>query len=610
MFRLATLALLALLQQPTTTVRGIISDAQVNRPLARVNIELQDQTGKALHVAITGEDGRFAIPGVVPRQHKLVAMRNGYVVTDPGDRARGGRSVAVIPTFPEIQVAMIRTVSVSGRITDRAGQPLVNLEVQALQLSYEEGRRRLNSVASARTNDLGEYRIYWLPPGRYYVKATPVATSFTMGISVLTNPNVPEVRNTGARSEGLTLLYQGGSPMPAAARSFGRVDSETEALVPVYFPATINEGEATPLDLQPGQDYRNANIVIEPAKWHRIKGVVMDAVTRQPALKSLINRVLLPASRVYFHDEADQADGRFEISALPGRYSLLAYTLSRSGRTEVEVKDRDIENVIITVSDPATLPARILIDGRPAPGGPEMGSFRVHLSLVPDMPGNTSSNGKPEADGAVALPFVQPANYRVAVEPFEGVPSGGDSRNGSTRPKSLVGPDTSRSGPVPPLASGPGRPLGALSPLPPSLSNAYVRTMRFANVELPDGVLHFDAAAFERQARDPQTLEIVIGTDGGTVQGTVADSPAASVVLVPNDPRRSRIDLYKIATADESGRFRLTAVAPGDYKIFAWEFVDGGAWLDPAFLRQYEDRGTPVRVSASAVATANPAVIP
>ncbi len=38
---------------------------------------------------------------------------------------------------------------------------------------YHEGNRLLNFIQAVQTNDLGEYRLFWLPPGRYYVAARP-----------------------------------------------------------------------------------------------------------------------------------------------------------------------------------------------------------------------------------------------------------------------------------------------------------------------------------------------------------------------------------------------------------------------------------------------------
>jgi len=69
------------------------------------------------------------------------------------------------------------------------------------------------------------------------------------------------------------------------------------------------------------------------------------------------------------------------------------------------------------------------------------------------------------------------------------------------------------------------------------------------------------------------------------------------VVLIPDAARRDRRDLYKKVFSDNAGKFQLTGIAPGNYKLFAWEFVEDGAWEDPEFMRIYEDVGKTVRVA-------------
>jgi hypothetical protein len=51
-------------------------------------------------------------------------------------------------------------------------------------------------------------------------------------------------------------------------------------------------------------------------------------------------------------------------------------------------------------------------------------------------------------------------------------------------------------------------------------------------------------------------------------------------------------------------------VPPDDYRVFAWEDVETGAWLDPQFMRLDEGRGTPVRIAEGASVSAEVAVIP
>jgi hypothetical protein len=96
-------------------------------------------------------------------------------------------------------------------------------------------------------------------------------------------------------------------------------------------------------------------------------------------------------------------------------------------------------------------------------------------------------------------------------------------------------------------------------------------------------------------------LEIVIGSNAGKIEGSVVNARQQAlvnrtVVLVPDLRLRQRIDLYKIATTDTAGRFRMQSVTPGEYKLFAWESVEAGAWHDPAFIGAYESAGKAIHI--------------
>ena len=106
------------------------------------------------------------------------------------------------------------------------------------------------------------------------------------------------------------------------------------------------------------------------------------------------------------------------------------------------------------------------------------------------------------------------------------------------------------------------------------------------------------------------SLEITLTKDGGHVDGVVADKdgkpvPGATVVLVPEARRRSHPDLFQNVEADQLGRFKLEAIPPGDYKLFAWTNVEYGIWRDPDFLPGAESRGESVSIKAGSRETKN-----
>jgi len=98
-------------------------------------------------------------------------------------------------------------------------------------------------------------------------------------------------------------------------------------------------------------------------------------------------------------------------------------------------------------------------------------------------------------------------------------------------------------------------------------------------------------------------FEVVVSSLGGQVEGVVLNAeqqPAAgaAVVLVPDPARRSQSRLYKEVTTDQYGRFDIKGIAPGDYKLFAWEDVETGAYEDPDFLKTFESLGESLAIRA------------
>jgi hypothetical protein len=95
-------------------------------------------------------------------------------------------------------------------------------------------------------------------------------------------------------------------------------------------------------------------------------------------------------------------------------------------------------------------------------------------------------------------------------------------------------------------------------------------------------------------------LEIVISSNSGQFTGVALDEkrqPAAGIqtVLIP-DHGRDRIELYKTAVTDEAGRFSMTAIPPGDYKVFAWESIEPNFWFDPDVVRSSEVKGHAIHI--------------
>jgi hypothetical protein len=88
------------------------------------------------------------------------------------------------------------------------------------------------------------------------------------------------------------------------------------------------------------------------------------------------------------------------------------------------------------------------------------------------------------------------------------------------------------------------------------------------------------------------------------------DVTGATVSLYPDDRRRIRPDLYHITRADQNGEFTIRGIAPGQYRIIAWEQVESAALNDPEFLTQYENQSVPLNIGPRLKYTVPLAVVP
>jgi hypothetical protein len=107
-----------------------------------------------------------------------------------------------------------------------------------------------------------------------------------------------------------------------------------------------------------------------------------------------------------------------------------------------------------------------------------------------------------------------------------------------------------------------------------------------------------DRLHLESQPQEP--LAIVIGSNPGIISGRVVDEghmpvPGATIVLVHDSGLRYRVN-EKTSSSDSSGRFEFTNVPPGNYKLFAFESIERGAWLDPERTRPFESGGVASRL--------------
>ena len=548
----------AVIQTPSGSVRGVVVNRDGGGPLGGATVELQSATETSRErTTTTDEDGKFVFSRVAAGSYKVSARRSSYVSVQYGQRGPNSPGqVLIVPDgqIADLRMAMTATGSISGRIIWKEGRPMANARVIAMRASYQENRRVLTAVRETVTDDTGEYRLFWLSPGQYFVNVTipdgPTATPLIM------NPEGNDVRG----------LYEGRAQLfPIATTPVGSGAAENEAHIPTYFPGTGNGSLAKAIDVAPRANIRGIDITALPLRTHRVRGSLANGSAGTPPGASSQVRLLpsAPNSGPQYQAAADANTGAFEFpKVVPGSYvvySTVGGANGPKGRAVLDVGDQDIENISLITTAGFSLPVQVSVE---AAAAADLTRLRVSLRPDPAITGLPAPGVAPSAQGAAAIAGIIPGGYRLYVSPFLNAP----------------GP--------------------ANSAIPAGMQSLYLKSARLGDQDVLNNGLVLDA-------QPEGSVEIVLGTNPGALAGRVTTAAEGMrVVLVPDKGQSFRLDAYKNTFTGASGQFQFQRIPPGSYHIYVWDDVANDAWLDPDFMRTQDGRGVAIVIREGA----NPAV--
>jgi hypothetical protein len=499
-------------------------------------------------VTRSGSDGSFNFSNVAPGKYTAQADHVGFLAQQYGQgEGRGGGEVFSLgpgQSGDKIDFKLGPAGVVSGTILDEDNDPMEGVQVGAVRLRYaKNGARQEVASRFVSTDDRGEYRLYGLVPGFYYVRV------------------------------------QGG---PIGAQNSG--PSTGTAYRPTYFPGVGYIDDAQRVQVAPGVETPGISFSVGTQSTHTIAGVVIDSGGGQSDTK----RYMITASRGTSStgqivvgipngqmSRMSNPDGSFAIPGVPsGDYTLSARSLQVQvspqggsivsvnasvapeqdiGYATVRVADGDAR-VNIPVSRPSSVKGRVIVEGTNQP--PPLQGLRLSLqSQLGTAPGFGTPVSNFDAAGAFEIKNIGSGQYTFNI-------IGGQSqlylkqvtctgKNYSTQPIALE-----------------------------------------SGIAMNDCVLTLgaDAGAISGQVTD----------SGKPVGGLV-------VVAIPESRELRSLGRYTFSSkTDADGNFQISAVIPGDYLLFAVPANDEQSYFAPDFAEKNIRDAERVSIHANETKTINP----
>jgi hypothetical protein len=346
----------------TAILRGHVFAADTGQPLRKAQVRIMANDIRENRMASTNENGAYEFKEVRAGRYTVMVSKGSYVNMSYGQQRPTDTpkplEILEHQTVERVDLMLPRGAIITGRVVDEFGEPAPEIQVATERYQVIQGQRRLFPAGrNVTTNDIGEFRLFGIPPGQYYLSAT--------------------WRNIGG-------FNPNGSP------------SERTAYVPIYFPGTMNASEAQRITVSAGQQIDDLVMVLKPIKASRVSGTATgtDGKPLTPAM------IMVMQSNVGFGSMTGGAqvrpDGTFTVNGLaPGTYTLRAQRMGpmadgpETASTTVTVTGDDLADVQLVAAKASTLTGRIIVDPAAASALPRsimIRAFAANFSGIPAPP--------------------------------------------------------------------------------------------------------------------------------------------------------------------------------------------------------------------------------
>jgi hypothetical protein len=430
--------------------RVVRADGPDRLPAARIIVTLDAGDGRGKRQTLSNDEGRFAFAQLPAGRYGLTASKVGWVTTHYGSPRPGlppGARVAVADgARVNVEIPIVMGGVIAGRIVDDEGQPMLRTWPGLLQQRLVGDRKMLGRMPEQLVgsfergvNDRGEFRLFGVPPGTYYIVVTP---SIPTGARLTTSD---EVRWAAQAQTG---------PTPAPGPIVG--------YAPVYYPGTTDPAAARPIVVGPGEVHEGLEIRVSYVAVARVEGIAQrpDGAPAAGATITLSERMPQTTLEGLSRSARTDASGRFVLQSVPpGDYRISARASSAQaapapptgaapiaaapppvldlwGQMDVVIAGQDVGGLGITLAPASTISGRLTFIGTSLKPPPDLTTIRLQFiataALATALTGTSSAsathNATVDADGVFRVAGLPPDRYNATAS-WPGM-RGGDGTTG------------------------------------------------------------------------------------------------------------------------------------------------------------------------------------